>query len=65
MDEVDSFLEFEGVTFRVQLSKAFSLFEKYQGLFIFYHTPSHKKHPDDALNADRMNVKDGEKQPYC
>ena len=35
-----------------------------QGLFFFDHTPSHMKCPKDALDADRMNVKDGGKQPF-
>ncbi len=46
-----------------QTHKAISVFEKKypqcQGLFIF----DHAKRPDDALNADQMNVRDGEKQP--
>ena len=29
----------------------------------FDHTPSHTKGPEDGLNVDRMNVKDGRKQP--
>ena len=52
----------------VQIHKAVTLFErKYpaaQGLFIFDHAPSHMKCPDDALNTDKMNVKDGNKQPF-
>jgi len=51
-----------------QTHKAISVFEKKypqcQGLFIFDHAPSHMKRPDDALNADRMNVRDGGKQPF-
>ena len=35
-----------------------------QGLFFFDHTPSHMKCPKDALDADRMNVKDSGKQPF-
>ncbi len=35
-----------------------------QGLFIFDNAPSHKKKADDALNVDRMNVRDGEKLPF-
>lgn len=27
-----------------------------QGLFIFDHAPSHTKKPEDALNADRINI---------
>ena len=32
-------------------------------MFIFDNAPSHMKRPDDALNPDRMNAKDGGKQP--
>lgn len=50
-----------------QVHRAIDIFEKKyplaQGLFIFDHAPSHMKKPDDALNPDRMNVKDGGKQP--
>ncbi len=50
-----------------QVDRAIDIFEKKypdaQGLFIFDHAPSHMKKPDDALNADKMNVKDGGKQP--
>lgn len=35
-----------------------------QGIFIFDNAPSHMKKPEDALNAERMNVKDGGKQPF-
>lgn len=35
-----------------------------QGLFIFDNAPSHMKRPEDALNAERMNIKDGGKQPF-
>lgn len=52
----------------VQVGKAIDMFEdKYpiaQGIFIFDHAPSHMKKPEDALNVDRMNVKDGGKQPF-
>ena len=34
-----------------------------QGLFLFDNAPIHKKYPDDALNADRMDVCPGGKQP--
>ena len=51
-----------------QVRKSITIFErKYpaaQALFIFDHAPSHMKRPEDALNADRMNVKDGGKQPF-
>ena len=33
-------------------------------MFIFDHAPSHMKRPDDALNADKMYVKEGGKQPF-
>ena len=52
----------------VQVHKAIDIFEdKYptaQGIFIFDNAPSHMKKPEDALNAERMNVKDGGKQPF-
>ena len=32
-------------------------------LFLFDNAPSHRKVADDALNADKMNVSPGEKQP--
>ncbi len=52
----------------LQTHKAISLFEnKYpscQGLFVFDNAPSHTKRPENALNADRMNVRDGGKQPF-
>lgn len=35
-----------------------------QGVFIFDNAPSHKKKADNALNVDRMNVRDGGKQPF-
>ena len=51
-----------------QVNRAITIFErKYpeaQGLFIFDHAPSHMKRPEDALNAERMNVKDGGRQPF-
>ena len=51
-----------------QVEKVITIFEaKYpvaQGLFIFDHAPSHMKKPDDSLNAEHMNVKDGGKQPF-
>ena len=52
----------------VQVHKAIDIFEsKYpeaQGIFIFDNAPSNMKKPEDALNAERMNVKDGGKQPF-
>lgn len=51
-----------------QVNKAVTIFErKYpaaQGMFIFDHAPSHMKRPDDDLNAEKMNVRDGGKQPF-
>lgn len=35
-----------------------------QGMFIFDNAPSHVKKPEDALNPERMNVRDGGKQPF-
>ncbi|ORU94723.1 MAG: hypothetical protein A6F71_09525 [Cycloclasticus sp. symbiont of Poecilosclerida sp. M] len=52
----------------VQVHEAIDIFEnKYpgaQGIWIFDNAPSHMKRPDDALNPDHMNVKDGGKQPF-
>ena len=52
----------------MQTHKAISLFEKKyaqcQGLFIFDNAPSHMKRPSNALNVDRMNLRDGGKQPF-
>lgn len=51
-----------------QVDRALTIFEaKYpqaQGMFIFDHAPSHMKGPEDALNVDKMNVRDGGKQPF-
>ena len=51
-----------------QVDEAITIFEdKYpecQGMFIFDNAPSHMKEPDDALNVEKMNVKDGGKQPF-
>ena len=33
-------------------------------IFIFDHAPSHMKRPEDALNAERMNVRNGGKRPF-
>ena len=50
-----------------QVERALTIFEaKYpqaQGMFIFDNAPSHMKCSDDALNPEKMNVKDGGKQP--
>ena len=50
-----------------QVRHALAIFEaKYpqaQGMFIFDNAPSHMKCPDDALNPEKMNVKDRGKQP--
>ena len=49
-----------------QIDRANDIFEtKYtdvQGLFIFNHATSHTKRPEDALNAEGMNVRNGGKQ---
>jgi hypothetical protein len=51
-----------------QVDNAVTIFEaRYpsaQAVFIFDHAPSHMKTPEDALNVDRMNVRDGGKQPF-
>lgn len=51
-----------------QVQRAITIFErKYpeaQGIFIFDNAPSHMKKPEDALNTERMNVRDGGKQPF-
>ena len=50
-----------------QVNLAMDIFErKYpqcEALFIFDNAPSHMKKLDDAINADVMNVKPGDKQP--
>ena len=50
-----------------QVDKAIKIFEdKYphaQALFLFDNAPSHKKYAEDSLNAERMNVRPGGKQP--
>lgn len=55
-------------TLSIQVDNAISLFEKKypqaQGVFIFDNAPSHMKRPEDALNVERMNVRDGGKQPF-
>ena len=49
------------------MEKAVNVFEwvhpEAQGLFLFDNAPSHRKVPDDSLNADKMNVGPGGKQP--
>ena len=51
-----------------QVQKALDIFEqKYPdavGLFIFDNVPPHCKKPNNSLNADYMNVKDGGSQPH-
>ena len=58
---------FNSEQFLEQVDTAIDIFEakfpNSQGLFIFDNAPIHKKYPDDALNADRMNVRPGGKQP--
>ena len=49
-----------------QVDRAITVIEKNpvtQGMFIFDNTLSHIKLPEDALNDQKMNVKDGGKQP--
>ena len=50
-----------------QVAKTIDIFERIHpdaiGLFLFDNAPSHRKVADDALNADRMNVGPGGKQP--
>ena len=59
---------FTNILFIEQVKKAIDIFElKYPGvpgLFIFDNAPSHRKMPDDSLNHDRMNVRDGCSQPF-
>ena len=49
------------------MEKAVNIFERVhpeaQGLFLFDNAPSHRKVSDDSLNADKMNVGPGGKQP--
>ena len=50
-----------------QVSKTVAIFERLHpeatGVFLFDNAPSHRKVADDALNADKMNVGPGGKQP--
>ena len=50
-----------------QVEKTVDIFERVhpeaKGVFMFDNAPSHRKVADDALNADRMNVGPGGKQP--
>ena len=50
-----------------QVEKAVNIFERVhleaQGLFLFDNAPSHRKVSDDSLNAAKMNVGPGGKQP--
>ena len=50
-----------------QVEKTINIFERVHpnatGIFLFDNAPSHRKVVDDALNADRMNVGPGGKQP--
>ena len=79
IDEVGGFLEHCGEKARLQLEhktdgSSQSSPQSYQhlrkevpngsGIFIFDHAPSHMKRPEDVLNPERMNTKDGGKQPY-
>ena len=51
-----------------QVKTAIDIFEmkypEHQGLFIFDNAPSHRKKPPDSLNAEKMNISDGGKQPH-
>lgn len=51
-----------------QVEKTITIFEsKYpeaQGIFIFDHAPSHMKKAGNSLTVERMNVRDGGKQPF-
>ena len=57
----DKFLE--------QAKVAIDIFEaKYpdaRGVFMFDNAPCHRKVSDDALNAEKMNVKPGGSSPSC
>ena len=50
-----------------QVDRTIDIFERIHpeatALFLFDNAPSHRKMPDDALNADKMNVGPGGKQP--
>ena len=50
-----------------QVARTIDIFERVHpsaiGLFFFDNAPSHRKIHDNALNADRMNVGPGGKQP--
>ena len=50
-----------------KVAKAVDVFERVHPdatwLFLFNNAPSHRKMADDALNADKMNVGRGDKQP--
>ena len=50
-----------------QVAKAVDIFEQVhpdaRGLFLFDNAPSHRKMADEALNADKINVGPGGKQP--
>ena len=50
-----------------QVEKAINIFERIHpdatGIFMFDNAPSHRKMANDALNAEKMNVGPGGKQP--
>ena len=58
---------FTNPMFLNQVSTAIDIFERKhpqsQGCFLFDNAPSHKKVAADALNADKLNVRPGGKQP--
>jgi len=50
-----------------QVEQTITIFERIHpeatAIFLFDNAPSHRKQPNDALNADKMNVGPGGKQP--
>ena len=61
----DGYFDSDKLIFQVE--RAIDIFESRhpdaQALFLFDNAPSHKKCAEDALNADKMNVRPGGKQP--
>ena len=60
---------FSNDKFLGQVKMAIDIFEaKYpdaQAIFMFDNAPCHRKVPNNALNADKMNVKPEESSPSC
>ena len=58
---------FDSPKFLTQVEKAINIFERkypnHTALFLFDNAPSHCKCSDDSLNAKKMNVNPGGKQP--